>query len=337
MSNRMNASIISRFQSRRFLIAALIAFTNVVILISLFATASRPAQAQDQIVPLPTTVSNTNAALALVNPESTQEAPDEAPVVMLQGFGILYTDAGEVTLGWDDNGTAEQVFVERTNDQSVTWTSIASIGVDQEEFTDTGIVNGMSYGYRGRLASQPVETATVVWYDAGSFNVLSNGGMEYDSNTDKLPDGWKTKNLTGDKIASNRVNDPLKPNKLFALEGKNAFVFKAPAAKNKKMIQDVSDIEASAGDQMTFKAFSRAKNLSADAKVAVKVMYFLSDGTRQNVKTVFNAGSYGYTETVSAPFVAPQNFDDARVVVIFRAGEGKWYLDNLRLLHTEAQ
>lgn len=331
MSSRF--ALIHRLHDRRILIGGLVAFTNLVILVSLLTTASRPAQAQDQLVPLPT---NDSAALALINPETTQEPPN-TPVPTLEGFVVVSADAGEVTLGWDDDGSAVQVILDRSIDHGATWVPLATAALGAEEYIDTGLLNGMSYGYRGRVTGQPVETASVVWYDAGSLNVLVNGGMEYDSDDDKLPDAWKVKNAAGDKMVSNRINDPEKPNKVVAFEGDSAYLFKAPAEQNKKLIQDISDIDARAGDQMTLKVFSRAKKLSPDAKIRVKVMYFLDDGTRESFKLAVSGGTYDYTETVSNAYVASQSFEKARVVVIFRATAGKWYVDNMRLLYTPGQ
>src|SRR5690606_16506738 len=105
--------------------------------------------------------------------------------------------------------------------------------------------------------------------DNQSFNVLTNGSFEVDINGDKIPDNWKGKNLTKDKVVTD------KPTKKRAFAGQNAFKFKGGPGEASKLVQKVelTTYPTRAGDKMGFAAAFNAKNLPAGGIIKLKVGY----------------------------------------------------------------
>ena len=107
-----------------------------------------------------------------------------------------------------------------------------------------------------------------------SRELLVNGSFERDdAEPFKVPDGWTAKNLSRDKLVSNKVKDD-GTLKIVAADGESAFRFKGlPGFKSAK-IKQTTDIEGvSIGDTLTLQGYMRGKNLSGIAAIKFKVKY----------------------------------------------------------------
>jgi hypothetical protein len=113
-------------------------------------------------------------------------------------------------------------------------------------------------------------TITITPSDVPGTTLSVNGGFEDDTDGDKIPDGWKAKNLIDGKQVCNKINRPGKPDKIVAFEGACAFQFKASG----KLTQILKPPFAAEGTKLLLVAFGEVKDLVADSfTFGVKVVY----------------------------------------------------------------
>jgi hypothetical protein len=95
-----------------------------------------------------------------------------------------------------------------------------------------------------------------------------NGGFELDTNANQIPDSWKLKHATGDKLKCNSTEKPI------AFEGACAFQFKGGEGERSKLRQeiDLTTNQVMTGDTLTLSGQVWAKG-AVDSKVTLKVKY----------------------------------------------------------------
>lgn len=144
-----------------------------------------------------------------------------------------------------------------------------------------------------------------------------------------LPEAWQGLMLTSnDRIVCN------KPDKINAADGECAFRFKFEGDTN--VTREISQIvlnpqQVQAGDTLIFSVEAKAKTLTPDGVVLLKVKY--ADGTTKKVKFNLPPGTYGY-DLFSETFVATGTSNKITVWLQMKGGSGTLLLDvvSLRLL-----
>jgi hypothetical protein len=154
--------------------------------------------------------------------------------------------------------------------------------------------------------------------------MVTNGGFE-DGN--KVPTGWKEKNLTKDKRKCN------KPGKVIAFEGECALQFKGGDAEKSSFKQDIA-LEAfpiAAGDIITLSAQVNASGDDISAKVKLTVVF--TDTVLDKLKLSLDiTPTTGYTLLSEARMLVTDNIGKIKVQVSNRSGKGKVFVDAVSLL-----
>ncbi|HEX2623412.1 MAG TPA: proprotein convertase P-domain-containing protein, partial [Phototrophicaceae bacterium] len=131
----------------------------------------------------------------------------------------------------------------------------------------------------GTITPVETETPTITpTVNPEEGQLLVNRSFEDDIDTDKVPDGWTGKNLTGDKQKCN------KPDKVIAYDGECVFHFKGGSGEASKLIQTIDPVQVEAlqtGDILKLEGYVNASG-KVNAKVKVVISY--SDTTIPNDK-----------------------------------------------------
>lgn len=166
--------------------------------------------------------------------------------------------------------------------------------------------------------------------DNQSFNVLTNGSFEVDFNGDNIPDNWKGKNLTGDKVVTD------KPTKKLAFAGQRAFKFKGGAGEASKLVQkvDLNTYPTKPGDEMRFAAAFNAKNLPAGGIIKLKVVYVNPATPKTKLTFGVPTGTYAYENRGSGPMTLTDEVQKVKVIIQNSTPSGKFFLDATSMVWT---
>jgi hypothetical protein len=99
-----------------------------------------------------------------------------------------------------------------------------------------------------------------------------------------------------------------------------------------KVLQQFPTVLYLPGDTLTLSAWIKAKKILADGvRLALKVRY--EDGTKDKavVRTVQH--QFAYTQFTAEPLVIDGNVADAKIVIKYSSAKGKWWLDDVSVLH----
>lgn len=154
--------------------------------------------------------------------------------------------------------------------------------------------------------------------------LLINGGMELDENANKVPDGWKGKNKTGEKIKCD------KPEKPVARTGNCAFLFKGGPNEKSKLTQKVvlDGLNFALGDELNLSLYARAAKSAVKGKVKLRIKY--ADTPKSKANADF-ARTNGYEEITGHVTIASLNIVAIKVQFDHRSPSGKLFIDDVSL------
>jgi hypothetical protein len=181
------------------------------------------------------------------------------------------------------------------------------------------------------ITSTPTATATT---NPSGVELIVNGSFEQaQSANPNVPQSWQASMLTSnDRIVCN------KPDKINAADGECAFRFKFEGDTNvtREIWQTVvNPQQVKAGDTLIFSIEAKAKDLTPDGVILLKVKY--TDGTSEKIKFNLPAGTYGY-DLFTETFVTTGNAATINVWLQMKGGNGTLLLDavSLKLLTSSA-
>ncbi|MBC8171802.1 MAG: FG-GAP repeat protein [Anaerolineae bacterium] len=165
-------------------------------------------------------------------------------------------------------------------------------------------------------------TATAIPGD----ELLTNGGFEIDTDTDKVPDGWSQKHPTKDKLKCN------KPEKEVAHTGECAYMFKGGAGENSKLVQKptLTGLTFMFGDTLDLSLFLNASNAATNGKIKVRVGYSDSTATGKITEDLTQTG--GYTEITGGYMIESGAVQKIKVQLEHKSAAGKLFIDDVTLI-----
>lgn len=172
------------------------------------------------------------------------------------------------------------------------------------------------------LTSTPTATATT----GPSTELLPNNSFEIDVNNDKIPDGWTGKNLTKDKLVTDK---PFK-DKFFAYDGEKAFRFKGGPGEASKIQHKVNSSligTAGMGDTVELKAWVDTA-VAAGKIVTAKIKY--TNGSKLKLELNLANPTNGYQQFTAADTLT-LNVASIKVIVAYKRTSGKVLVDLVTL------
>ncbi|MBC8170781.1 MAG: hypothetical protein H7X77_03890, partial [Anaerolineae bacterium] len=169
----------------------------------------------------------------------------------------------------------------------------------------------------------------VVAVTLDASQLISNGGMESDSNNDKVPDGWNPKNFSGDKFKCDQ------PEKIVANNGSCAFAFKGGAGEKSGIGQTPVIPAFNDGDSLAVSLFVNASNPAVDAKVKMIVVYTDTSLVKEKVLLPFAVTS-GYTELTNDVVLQSGDVSKIKFNIQNKSLAGKVYVDDVSVQWNEA-
>ncbi|HEX2620686.1 MAG TPA: FG-GAP repeat protein, partial [Phototrophicaceae bacterium] len=161
-----------------------------------------------------------------------------------------------------------------------------------------------------------------------TIELLTNGGFETDSNSDKIPDDWSDSHIEIKK------SDKLKCDPTLAHTGNCAFMFRGnPDGSTSQVSQSVTDVSALVdGATLRFSAFIDHRSGTPGAAFG-KVKITLSDGSKQSLKLLIPSAAT-YTEVTGDLTLNLSGETVTRVKVMFvnSQSKGKFFIDDTRLI-----
>ncbi len=166
--------------------------------------------------------------------------------------------------------------------------------------------------------------------DANAFNVLTNSDFEIDINGDGIPDNWKGKNLTKDKLKAD------KPHKKLAYNGQWAFKFKGLPGEASKIVQkvDLTSYPTQVNDTMHFAAAFNAKNLPPGAVVKLKITYRNAAIPKDKLTFGVPTGTYDYQVLGTPPEKLKGEIEKVKLIIQNKATSGKFFVDTTSTVWT---
>jgi cyanophycinase-like exopeptidase len=158
-------------------------------------------------------------------------------------------------------------------------------------------------------------------------NLLLNGGFDGEELEGKLPIDWKAKDITQDKVKTD------KPDKDISVDGVKAFLFKGTAGESSRLSQKVVGTGLIAGDNLEFSSYVWTKNAAEDFILQLKVKYVDTAIPTSKVTLAVLPGSVAYTlydETVALTGIPAK----LKIQIRYRnpLATGKVYVDTVKLL-----
>jgi N-acetylneuraminic acid mutarotase len=162
----------------------------------------------------------------------------------------------------------------------------------------------------------------------GSIELLVNGSFEVDNGGDKVPDGWKGKQLSSDKIKCNKDKDGDGiPDKIVAQDGNCAFQFKGGVGENARLAQTVSGGSFGAGDTLTLSGYVNTK--AGSGRLQVKVKY--GDSTSKTKLSAEFVVTDGYQLLTDTDALASGNVAKIKAQIKHTSTAGKVRVDGMSL------
>ncbi|MBC8172226.1 MAG: hypothetical protein H7X77_11155 [Anaerolineae bacterium] len=173
------------------------------------------------------------------------------------------------------------------------------------------------------VPSTPVSTATATTPPLAT-ELLVNGGIETDIDSDTIPDNWLTKNLLKDKVKCNG-------DKIVANSGLCAFRFKGGVGEKSKIYQDVNLVNFPLvnGNTLNLSVYTQAKNAATNAKIKVQASY--TDTVEKTTISPAFPVSVLYQQTTGSITLISSNLVRVRVQIINKSTAGKVYVDDVSL------
>jgi hypothetical protein len=161
-----------------------------------------------------------------------------------------------------------------------------------------------------------------------AYNLMNNADFETDFNADNVPDVWKGKNLTGDKLKTNKAG------KDYAYSGQRAFRFKGGPSEASALVQkiELETYPVIAGDQMQFTGAFSASSLPPGAVVKIKVGYVNTAIPKTKETFGVPGGSYEYGRYASAPLAVQGGVEKVKVIIQNRTPSGKFQVDTTAMI-----
>jgi hypothetical protein len=159
------------------------------------------------------------------------------------------------------------------------------------------------------------------------LEMIANGGFETNADGDKLPDGWKAKRLSKDRLKCN------KGEKVFAFEGQCAFQFKGGSGEKSSLQQRIplESFVITPGDVLTFSAQMNASGSDLNGSITLTVDF--TDAVLDNLKITFDfAPTTAYTLQSQTRVLFTDNIGKITVKMVNRSGRGKVFIDAISLL-----
>jgi hypothetical protein len=145
--------------------------------------------------------------------------------------------------------------------------------------------------------------------------------MELDLDGDKQPDGWKVKQVSGDKLKCNQ------PDKLIAHAGNCAYLFKGFIGENTKLEQTLDEVNFALNDTLTLALFYNTKN-SGEVKFTLKSaagQVIVKEKLVLNATTDYEMGSKRIT-------VQTSDISKIKIQIRYKGSAGKLLIDDVSLL-----
>jgi uncharacterized delta-60 repeat protein len=160
------------------------------------------------------------------------------------------------------------------------------------------------------------------------IELLTNNSFETDVNNDKIPDGWTAKNLTKDRLMTNKA-----PDKFFAYDGIRAWRFKGNIGEASKLQYKVPSsliAVAGAGDSLSLSAYIDTMVASPGKLVTAKVKYTTDDKTKVEIDLTSPTSGY---QQLSKSGALNANVASIKVLINYKGTSGKVLIDlvNLKL------
>jgi hypothetical protein len=168
-----------------------------------------------------------------------------------------------------------------------------------------------------------------------TLELLTNGGFEIDSDSDKTPDGWTLKNASRDKRKCNKTGKPPA-----AYAGECAYQFKSLPGENSKLGQNIdpaafAPIQFGQGDEIVFSGYSYAKGDVA-AKAKIRVRYMDTALPRGKITVTLNAPHLQYSAfTGDLSLLLAAEPSSIRIRLMNKGISGKVRFDALSLQFTD--
>jgi hypothetical protein len=159
------------------------------------------------------------------------------------------------------------------------------------------------------------------------LEMITNGGFETNADGDKLPDGWKAKRLSKDRLKCN------KGGKIFAFEGQCAFQFKGSNGEKSSLQQRIplESFVITPGDVLTFSAQMNASGSDLNGSITLTVDF--TDVVLDNLKITFDfVPTTAYTLQSQTRVLFTDNIGKITVKIVNRSGRGKVFIDAISLL-----
>lgn len=166
-----------------------------------------------------------------------------------------------------------------------------------------------------------VPTADATGTPVSATELLLDGSFEFDADGDKLPDAWKLKQPSGDRLIC-------KPARVAV--GLCAFQFKGGAGEASSLTQtvDIAMFSFAAGDTLDLSGYWRAKPTVA-GKIKVIVKY--ADTTPKSVINLQLPPTSGYEAFSGAVTLGSGSIAKLKVIITHRSLTGKTLVDGLSL------
>ncbi|HEX2619967.1 MAG TPA: hypothetical protein VHL11_07465, partial [Phototrophicaceae bacterium] len=160
--------------------------------------------------------------------------------------------------------------------------------------------------------------------------ILVNGGMETDANTDKVPDSWKAKNLTKDKVKCDTET------KVVANSGVCAFMFKGGVGESSGLSQVAPVIpDFAATDSLDVSLYINGSSAAINGKVKMVVAYTDTGLERDKVLLPFAVTS-GYEELPGSVSLKSGDVSKIKFLIQNKSTAGKFYVDDVSVLWSQA-
>ncbi|HEX2623445.1 MAG TPA: S8 family serine peptidase [Phototrophicaceae bacterium] len=167
---------------------------------------------------------------------------------------------------------------------------------------------------------EPTFTPTATPTDVPGTELLANGGFETDL------DGWTAKNLTKDKVVTD------KPEKIVAHSGTKAFRFKGGVGENSKLQQKISG-DGGDADDVYFTAWVKTGIDGVGTIAIAKIVY--ADDTREKLELTLDAASPDY-QVLSDTTTLTGAVTKIKVQIKFKGTSGKLFIDDVSLIQSIA-
>ena len=230
-------------------------------------------------------------------------------------------DSASIQISWTDTSEMETGYqIDRSSDGAA-WATVGNATRDATSFTDSGLPAATLRYYRIRATNPLGNSTNSSTASARTLNadIAVNGGMETDSNSDSLPDGWTIPRMAWDASASHSGSHSLRGN-FGTLQRPETVSLPAPAsleagvAYQAQIWFKMSGVTSGSGVRLVFDEL--------DASGASRAI------TTTGNYTINNSGSWSL---LSLDFTTRADHQKAAVTAQIDLGAGSVWLDDITL------